>query len=206
MKPSLIKARAQGRSADGPEARARPGRTVEPAARRAAETKKDAGGGPTPWIVVGAALAVGIVLAKWIDWRGHAHPRETDGRRLPASAPREGGRGAHELIVRLELELAALELKRKVVALGVGIGLAIGAASCSSSSSASCSRRSPPALATALPTWLALLIVTGILLLEVAFLGVLASQTDQARVAAAPGAGDHGGEADDGGAEERWPG
>ena len=33
-------------------------------------------GGPSPWVVVGAALAAGIVLAKWIDWRGHAHPRD----------------------------------------------------------------------------------------------------------------------------------
>jgi hypothetical protein len=40
------------------------------------KAKKDAGGGPNPWVVVGAALAVGIVLAKWIDWRGHAHPRD----------------------------------------------------------------------------------------------------------------------------------
>jgi hypothetical protein len=26
--------------------------------------------------VVGAALAAGILAAKWIDWRGHAHPRD----------------------------------------------------------------------------------------------------------------------------------
>jgi len=31
--------------------------------------------GPSPFLVVGAALATGIVLAKWIDWSGHAHPR-----------------------------------------------------------------------------------------------------------------------------------
>jgi hypothetical protein len=29
--------------------------------------------GPSPFLVVGAAVAAGIVLAKWIDWRGHAH-------------------------------------------------------------------------------------------------------------------------------------
>ena len=32
-------------------------------------------GGHIPFVVVGAALAAGIVLAKWIDWRGHGHSR-----------------------------------------------------------------------------------------------------------------------------------
>ena len=32
-------------------------------------------GGPNPFVVAGAAFAVGTVLAKLIDWRGHAHPR-----------------------------------------------------------------------------------------------------------------------------------
>jgi len=32
-------------------------------------------GGPSPFLVLGVAFATGIVLAKWIDWRGHAHPR-----------------------------------------------------------------------------------------------------------------------------------
>jgi hypothetical protein len=30
--------------------------------------------GPSPFLAVGVAFAAGIVLAKWIDWRGHAHP------------------------------------------------------------------------------------------------------------------------------------
>ena len=29
----------------------------------------------SPLAVLAAALAAGVVLAKWIDWRGHAHPR-----------------------------------------------------------------------------------------------------------------------------------
>jgi hypothetical protein len=29
----------------------------------------------SPWLVVGAALLGGYVLAKAIDWRSHAHPR-----------------------------------------------------------------------------------------------------------------------------------
>jgi hypothetical protein len=31
--------------------------------------------GPNPFVVAGAAFATGTVLAKLIDWRGHAHPR-----------------------------------------------------------------------------------------------------------------------------------
>jgi hypothetical protein len=34
------------------------------------------GGGPNPWLVAGVALAAGIALAKLVDWRGHAHPRD----------------------------------------------------------------------------------------------------------------------------------
>jgi uncharacterized membrane protein YedE/YeeE len=31
--------------------------------------------GLNPLVVAGAAFGVGTVLAKLIDWRGHAHPR-----------------------------------------------------------------------------------------------------------------------------------
>ena len=64
-------------------------------------------------------------------------------------------------LFRLELELAQLELKKKVTNLGVGIGLAASPPwSSPSTASASCSRRSPRGLATAVSTWLAILIVT----------------------------------------------
>jgi hypothetical protein len=78
MKPSLIKARAKGEApTDQPPGRA----TVAPSSpqlgkRPKPKAKKGGGGGPNPWLVVGVALAAGIVLAKWIDWRGHAHPRD----------------------------------------------------------------------------------------------------------------------------------
>jgi hypothetical protein len=75
MKPSLIKARAKGAAPTN----LKPGMgTVAPSSPElgARPKAKRKGAGPTPWIVVGAALAAGIVLAKWIDWRGHAHPRD----------------------------------------------------------------------------------------------------------------------------------
>jgi hypothetical protein len=31
--------------------------------------------GPSPWLVLGAAFAAGMLAAKIVDWRGHAHPR-----------------------------------------------------------------------------------------------------------------------------------
>ena len=31
--------------------------------------------GPNPFVVVGAALAAGVFLARWIDWRGHGRSR-----------------------------------------------------------------------------------------------------------------------------------
>ena len=33
-------------------------------------------GGPPPVAIVAAAFVAGIVLAKVVDWRGHAHPRD----------------------------------------------------------------------------------------------------------------------------------
>jgi membrane-bound ClpP family serine protease len=77
-------------------------------------------------------------------------------------------------IVRLELELAALELKRKIIALGVGIGLAIGAAVLSLFLVGFVYAAIAAALALVVPWWAALLIVVGILLVEIAILGVLA--------------------------------
>jgi hypothetical protein len=33
------------------------------------------GAGPSPFVVLAAGFALGVLLAKWLDWRGHAHPR-----------------------------------------------------------------------------------------------------------------------------------
>jgi hypothetical protein len=80
LKPSLIKARAKG---NAPTDQTPQQAVVAPSApqirrRSAPKAKRErtsGGGGPNPWLVAGVCLAAGIALAKWIDWRGHAHPR-----------------------------------------------------------------------------------------------------------------------------------
>jgi hypothetical protein len=70
LKPSLIKARATGDApTDAPPAE--PGMLPPPAPK----PRRDARGGPSPLVLIGAAAAAGFVLAKLIDWRSHAHPR-----------------------------------------------------------------------------------------------------------------------------------
>jgi membrane protein implicated in regulation of membrane protease activity len=76
--------------------------------------------------------------------------------------------------VRLEMELASLELKRKLGALGAGIALGLGAAVVGVFMLGFALATIAAALATFMPTWLALLIVTGLLLLIAAVLGMLA--------------------------------
>ena len=73
LKPSLIKARAKGEAPTN----LKPGATVvAPSGPQLPKRPKRKGGGPGPWLVVGIGLAAGIFLAKWLDWRGHAHPRD----------------------------------------------------------------------------------------------------------------------------------
>jgi hypothetical protein len=68
-------------------------------------------------------------------------------------------------IVRLELQLAATEIKKKVAALGIGIGLLVGSAIFGVFGLGFVFATAAAALATAMSTWLALLIVTGALFL-----------------------------------------
>jgi Putative Actinobacterial Holin-X, holin superfamily III len=68
-------------------------------------------------------------------------------------------------IARLELELASMEIKKKVAALGIGIGLLIGALLVLVYAVGFGFATIAAALATFLPLWLSLLIVTGFLLL-----------------------------------------
>ena len=76
-------------------------------------------------------------------------------------------------IVRLELELAAMELRRKVFSLGLGIVLALAAVIVLLFVIGFAFLTIAAALATAVSTWLALLITTGILFLFALVLGAL---------------------------------
>lgn len=71
LKPSLIVARAKGEAPTGMPAESVGLTAPSPAARPTLR-----GEGPNPLVVVGAALVAGIIIAKIIDWRGHAHPRD----------------------------------------------------------------------------------------------------------------------------------
>ena len=76
LKPSLIAARARG---ERPAAQPTPPAPSPPPQARAEKPnkeKKRKNGGPSPILIVGAAFATGILLAKLVDWRGHAHPRD----------------------------------------------------------------------------------------------------------------------------------
>jgi hypothetical protein len=75
LKPSLMVARAKGEAPTNEkpgEARRAPG---APQLGKRPKPKRPDGGGPNPFVVAGAALVAGVFLAKWLDWRGHAHPR-----------------------------------------------------------------------------------------------------------------------------------
>jgi len=73
LKPSLMAARYRGEAPkDQP-----PGENVQAPSgpQLPPRPKQKPSGGLNPFLVVGAALVAGIVIAKVIDWRGHAHPR-----------------------------------------------------------------------------------------------------------------------------------
>lgn len=73
-------------------------------------------------------------------------------------------------LVGLEVELASLELKQKLGSLGLGIGLVVGAAIVGIFAIGFAFATVVAALATFLPTWLALLLVTLFMLLVAAAL------------------------------------
>jgi hypothetical protein len=78
LKPSLIKARAKGEApTDQPSGSGTaPAAPSGPQLGNRTKRKKRGGGGPNPWVIAGVALVAGIFVAKVIDWRGHAHPRD----------------------------------------------------------------------------------------------------------------------------------
>jgi hypothetical protein len=73
LKPSLMVKRAKGEAPKDQE----PGNAARAPSgpqhgERPTGKKK---GGPNPFLVAAAAFGLGTLLAKAIDWRGHAHPR-----------------------------------------------------------------------------------------------------------------------------------
>lgn len=101
---------------------------------------------------------------------------------MPTPAAESQGLGAAAKLVaervstiaRLEAELAAMELKGKIRALGFGIIFGAAAALFLLFLIGFAYATVAAALATVMPTWAALLIVTGILLLKAGVCGVLA--------------------------------
>jgi hypothetical protein len=75
LKPSLMKKRLKGEAPTNEKPGEPPKAPAGPQLGARPKEKKKSGGGPSPFLVIGVALAGGIVLGKLIDWRGHAHPR-----------------------------------------------------------------------------------------------------------------------------------
>lgn len=66
LKPSLIKARAKGMAPKNQK----PGHgSVKPTGKRTGK-----GRGPSPFLIIGIAFAVGVAVAKIIDWKNDADP------------------------------------------------------------------------------------------------------------------------------------
>ena len=98
--------------------------------------------------------------------------RETESQSVGTAAKVVAERASS--IVRLELELAAMELKRKVTSLGIGIAFGLVAALFLLFMLGFAFAAIAAGLATAMPTWAALLVVMGLLFIAAAGLGALA--------------------------------
>jgi hypothetical protein len=71
IKPSLIIARMKGDAPTNLE----PGEDIVAPTGPQLGRRRTRRTGPNPFLVLGVAFAVGIAVAKLVDWRGHAHPR-----------------------------------------------------------------------------------------------------------------------------------
>jgi membrane protein YdbS with pleckstrin-like domain len=95
---------------------------------------------------------------------------------------REAGLGASakqvaehaSALARLEIELATLEIKRKVTSLGLGIAFALVAALLALYALGFGLAAAAAGIATEIPVWAALLVVTGALVIVLAIFGALA--------------------------------
>ena len=99
--------------------------------------------------------------------------RETEANAGVGPAAKQVAEHASSL-ARLELELAIIELKKKVSQLGIGLGLGAGAVLFVVFGLAFVFATIAAGLATAVATWLALLITTGLLFALTALLAFLA--------------------------------
>lgn len=104
----------------------------------------------------------------------HTHETEQDAPSLGETAKSVAEHAS--TLVRLELELAQLELKRKFSSLGIGIGLVMAAAVLMVYALGFGLASAAAGIATALPTWAALLIVCGMVVLIAAVLGGLGAR------------------------------
>jgi len=77
LKPSLVAARARGLlptdAEPGSGSRRRP--RAPSGAQLGPRSSGGTSRGPNPFVAVAAAAAAGVLLAKIVDWRVHAHPR-----------------------------------------------------------------------------------------------------------------------------------
>jgi hypothetical protein len=79
LKPSLIEERLKENptgSEPPTEMPSPPKRRPAPSGARKASSGSEKAGGKKVLPLVGAAFGAGVVVAKIIDWRGHAHPRD----------------------------------------------------------------------------------------------------------------------------------
>ena len=80
LKPSLVAARLRGEDPDDRDATVVRAPIVDAGTEAQPPSAHDSGrsgssGGPNPIAIAGVAFVVGIFLAKFVDWRGHAHPK-----------------------------------------------------------------------------------------------------------------------------------
>lgn len=79
MKPSLVKERIKGNAPIEPAGGTAGAQVPRPEPKHTPKRtgkKAGSGGGPSPFLVIALAFAVGYAIAKAVDWRGHAHPRD----------------------------------------------------------------------------------------------------------------------------------
>ena len=73
LKPSLIVARAKGEAPTSQQ----PGQgVVAPSGPQLGKRSKPRGRGPSPFLIIGLAVAAGILVAKIVDWRSRAYGRD----------------------------------------------------------------------------------------------------------------------------------